>query len=147
MKKDILIRDSQIAVLQKIISDSLQTQHPSLAGPHFARHSPSQELLQQKDDLNNELMSKIVELTSALKAKSQELALYKYENHKMECLVESMQYDAYITDKKHQSDAIREPKRREQSTHWDEERVSLGNSGPSIANNNVSIKHIEIRKC
>lgn len=92
-------------------------------------------------------MCKITELTNTLKLKNQELALYKYENHKMECVVEAMQHEAYIMEKRHQSEIMREGgKRREPSTHWEEDRSSLGVHGHA-GNNNVSIKHIEVRKC
>lgn len=70
-KKDILIRDSQIALLEKIISDNIQPQYPAYTNPYSHSPAPSHSLLQQKDDLNLELMAKITELTGALKQKSQ----------------------------------------------------------------------------
>ena len=63
-----------------------------------------------------------------MKQRNEELALYKYENNKMECTIEAMKHDAYLASKQQQNGFLvhshNDPKNRRQvSTHWEEDLV------------------------
>lgn len=66
----------------------------------FSNFNEAERILAEKDLRHSELLGKMQEMANIIKSKNDEIAQLKYENDRIQGLLESLQHTVYMLTKK-----------------------------------------------
>lgn len=89
-----LVKDAQIDLLQKLIGEHMSMKY------QFSNFNEAERILAEKDLRHSELLGKMQEMANIIKSKNDEIAQLKYENDRIQGLLESLQHTVYMLTKK-----------------------------------------------
>jgi hypothetical protein len=90
----LLVKDAQIDLLQKLIGEHISMKY------QFSNFNEAERILAEKDLRHSELLGKMQEMANIIKSKNDEIAQLKYENDRIQGLLESLQHTVYMLTKK-----------------------------------------------
>jgi predicted nuclease with TOPRIM domain len=90
----LLVKDAQIDLLQKLIGEHMSMKY------QFSNFNEAERILAEKDLRHSELLGKMQEMANIIKSKNDEIAQLKYENDRIQGLLESLQHTVYMLTKK-----------------------------------------------